>query len=88
MLLEGRVSRCVDVRDEELYLVKDVIDHLINLLRRHRFGVLGCLYDIRAKGLDVQSQRILGGRQCKWSGILMNESNVRCQQSHPFRCHG
>jgi len=49
--------------DEELYLFKDVVDHIIDLLGRHRPGMLGSLDNVQIKGLDVAGQRILTGKR-------------------------
>lgn len=48
--------------DEELYLFKDVVDHIINLFGRHCPGMLCGLDDVPIKGLDVVGQRILTGQ--------------------------
>lgn len=42
-------------RDEELYLLKDVIDHFIDICRRHSLGILNGFEDVRAKSLEVGS---------------------------------
>ena len=58
--VNGYISHCsVVVRDGEVYLYKDVIDHLINLLIRHGFGILCHFDDILAKSLDIECQHVL-----------------------------
>lgn len=49
----------VVVRNEEVYLCEDVIDHLIDLPGRHSLGILCGLNDIRAKSLYISGKRIL-----------------------------
>jgi len=48
LLTDGLVHCSVLVRDEDVYLRKDVIDHLFNLLSRHSLGILDSFGDIRA----------------------------------------
>jgi len=46
--MDELVHRSVLVRDEDVYLRKDVIDHLINFFSRHSLGILDSFGDIRA----------------------------------------
>jgi len=49
VLLTGALVHCsVLARDEEVYLFKDVIDHLIDFLSSHSLGIFDSFGDIRA----------------------------------------
>ena len=52
------------VRDSDWgwkYLVEEIVDRLLDLLRGHGFGVGGSLQEIRPKGLHLPGQGILWG---------------------------
>ena len=49
----------VVVRDKEVYLCKDVINHFINVFGRHGLGIFHSFDDIRAKSLDASGKRVL-----------------------------
>ena len=47
------------VRDGEVYLCKNIINHLINVLGRHGLGVLCPFDDILVKSLNIECQYVL-----------------------------
>ena len=84
--VDGCIGHCsVTVRDGEVYLCKNVIDHPINILSRHGLDILCHFGDILVESLNVECQHILQSRQSMALGqgvVIRDRSIIRC---HSFR---
>ena len=72
--------------ERDPYVFEDVVDHLLDLVSRHSFGMLGGLDDIGTESLDICGQPILRGVMSKEGrkGARDGERDVR-HRSGPFR---